>query len=128
MTLENVLRIQVCHLFCRDIRSGRNNVRHLHEPIHAYVYRIVSLGGWQLYHEIHRHRLRRALWDGKGIELAMVAAARHLIPCAGVTGSNVLINKLFHPWSGIFPCDQFQCLILSQVAGRFSVMVCFQDP
>ena len=62
------------------------------------------------------------------MELAVVAAARRLVPCAGVTGPDVLIDELPYPWPGVFPRDHFQRFILSQVAGRFPIVVRFQDP
>jgi len=61
------------------------------------------------------------------MELAVAAAAQHLIPCAGVTGSNVFIDELPHPWPCVFSRNQFQRFILSQVVGRLPIVVRFQD-
>ena len=65
-------------------------------------------------------------WEAE--ELAVAAAAQCLVPCAGVTGPNVFIDELPHPWPYVFPRDHFQRFILSQVAGRFPIVVRFQDP
>jgi len=103
-------------------------VYHFCESVHTHVYRIISLGWWQLYYEIHRHRFRGAIWNREGVELAVVAVARCLISRAGVTCPNVLVDKLPHPWPGVVPRDQFQRLVLSQVARRLPVVMGFQDP
>ena len=53
MALENVPQVQVGHPFRRNIRVCCNEMRHLHESVHAHIDCVVSLGRLQLYHKIH---------------------------------------------------------------------------
>ena len=54
----------------------------------------------------------------------MAAAVRYLVSCTGVTGPNILIDKLSHSGPDVVLYNLFQPLVLSQMAGHLPVMMC----
>ena len=59
--------------------------------------------------------------------MAVASLMGRLVPCAGVTGFYVLIDKLPDPWPGVVPSDKFECLCFSRMSRCNCVVVSVED-
>src|ERR1700694_381295 len=105
--LEDMVEVQLGSLFGRDIGTGGTEMCHLRQAVDAYVNGIEPGRWWELDDEVHGHRLPRALWNWERVELSVRGMARGLIPGAGLTGLDVIVDELSHPRPMIIARDYF---------------------